>query len=359
MKCIKVESPSNIALIKYMGKNSMEGNIPSNGSLSLTLNELASVAELRESQAGKNVLIPESPDKNDDRLKLPEMIEFDKGSERFISHLERCIQLMGKQFWKRWDLPFSSPQKGIEIRCANRFPAGTGIASSASSFSALTLAVAAYLCDDQEEFLKSLQKNEFKGALSDISRQGSGSSCRSFMGPWVEWSVTQNGENRVSSLDSKFPKMADLILLLDSQPKKVSSSEAHQRIKTSPLWSGRLERVNRRIQSLKEALNQNHLSDAASVVWQESWEMHSLFHTSEPPFTYWQSRSLDVLAWFEGFMGGKEPPLVTMDAGPNIHCVVPQSQVESWKARIHARFPDLTVLQDFEGTGARVIEWIS
>ncbi len=52
MKPIEASAPSNIAVIKYMGKTSKEVNLPSNASLSFTLEHLRSfvVIEPREGE---------------------------------------------------------------------------------------------------------------------------------------------------------------------------------------------------------------------------------------------------------------------------------------------------------------------
>ena len=56
------EAPSNIALIKYMGKDT--GNIPSNSSLSFTLDKLISRVEISEI------------DGNEDKFQTLDMVGF-------------------------------------------------------------------------------------------------------------------------------------------------------------------------------------------------------------------------------------------------------------------------------------------
>src|SRR4051794_19365469 len=56
-------APSNIALIKYMGKVPGSANLPENPSLSVTLDGLRTFAELErvEGAAGVVSLVPEAP----------------------------------------------------------------------------------------------------------------------------------------------------------------------------------------------------------------------------------------------------------------------------------------------------------
>ena len=46
MKKIKVKSHPNIALVKYWGKRNEEKNLPSVGSISITLDELSTITEV-------------------------------------------------------------------------------------------------------------------------------------------------------------------------------------------------------------------------------------------------------------------------------------------------------------------------
>jgi mevalonate pyrophosphate decarboxylase len=87
------------------------------------------------------------------------------------------------------------------------------------------------------------------------------------------------------------------------------------------------------------------------MTWLESWEMHSLFHTSSPPFTYWKPDSLALLEWLKPFVESKAAPIVTMDAGPNVHLIVPSAQAAEWRARVSAAFPRVEILSDPQGVG--------
>ena len=52
MKTIEASAPSNIALIKYMGKIRTESNLPTNASLSYTLENLRSFVTLESNDTG-------------------------------------------------------------------------------------------------------------------------------------------------------------------------------------------------------------------------------------------------------------------------------------------------------------------
>jgi diphosphomevalonate decarboxylase len=158
------------------------------------------------------------------------------------------------------------------------------------------------------------------------------------------------------SVSSSLVELTDLVMLVSSAAKDVSSSQAHQRVLSSPLWENRVERATCRVRQLQSALAQGHLSEVAQLAWSEMWEMHSLFHTSAEPFTYFEPQTLAILKWVSPFLKDPHPPIVTLDAGPNVHLLVETSRASEWRKRIQHQFPDLTVLQDHQGHGADWIE---
>jgi diphosphomevalonate decarboxylase len=351
-------APSNIALIKYMGKVDARANLPANPSLSLTLRDLATFTELRRASDGAPSArwTGEAPDVVPPAGREARVPRLDaEGAARVERHFGRAVEQL-PAILARHGLG-ARTEGAYEIRSFNTFPAATGIASSASSFAALTLATARAFAADLDAFDRVFAANpELRRDLAALSRQGSGSSCRSFEGPWVLWS----GE-RAAAMRTGMPVLADLVLLIGREPKAVSSSEAHRRVSTSPLWDGRMERVAHRIASLEAALAEGSLREVSRIVWSESWEMHSLFHTAAEPFTYWEPGSVAALRWLGEFVArgfgpdGEAPPIVTMDAGPNVHVLVPRAEAPAWRRSLAARFPELAVLEDAQGAGAEPV----
>ena len=289
---VEASAPSNIAWIKYMGKTATAGNVPTNASLSYTLEHLRTFVEIQSGPAGWEPL-PRHP-----RLSLS-----DKGRTRFLQHFERLKEL--------WEI-----QGSFTIRSANNFPSDCGLASSASSFAALTMA--AY------ELARTLRPGFVRtpGQLAQLSRLGSGSSCRSFFGPWALW----QGE---TAEPVELPgDWHHAVVVVEDTIKSVSSSEAHKRVTSSLLFNGRPERAETRLRSLRQALIAERWSEAFELAWSEFWDMHALFETSQPAFGYMTAGSLAVLnrlrqVWQETGDG----PLVTMDAGPNVHLLIRPDQL--------------------------------
>jgi diphosphomevalonate decarboxylase len=295
VKTVKAEAYSNIALIKYMGKTDFSRNEASNPSLSYTLPHLKTVV---------SVIDPIGAEMTEDGwapLNGPDLLPIglsEKGRMKFLKHVSRL-----KDMWNY--------KHHILVESANNFPADCGIASSASSFAALTKAMALFL-----------NRKESDLQLARLSRLGSGSSCRSFFGPWCLW----NGEN-IEAVDLPYKNLHHMVVIVDAEKKSVSSSEAHLKVSSSPLFEGRTKRVNERMEKLLSALSRQDWAQAFMVTWDEFEDMHRLFETSAEPFSYRTENSNKVLEDCKKVWAyKKDGPLVTMDAGPNVHLLFREDQ---------------------------------
>ena len=290
------EAPSNIALIKYMGKTDSSKNHPTNGSLSYTLPHLKSIVELElETQPGHDVWLPLE---NHEGKKLDKIALSEKSSARFLSHLDRLKQHFG----------FNG---NFVVRSANDFPSDCGLASSASSFAALTMAAVQALTE------LTGKKEPTTREAAELSRMGSGSSCRSFFAPWAVWD--NEGVHPAPGLGHA--PLLHQCIVVEENVKAVSSSQAHLRVSSSLLFEGRPERANQRLHELREALLAHNWPAAFEITWADMWDMHALFETSRPSFSYMTAGSLEVLRRVrkETWESVGEGPLITMDAGPNVH----------------------------------------
>jgi diphosphomevalonate decarboxylase len=299
LKSVTAEGYSNIALIKYMGKIDHDLNAAANPSFSYTLPHLKSV--VRVSEASQNSMQNPAQDQwsplTGPGLQALELSE--KGQAKFLKHVERL-----KAHWN-----YHGP---LLIESANNFPADCGIASSASSFAALTLSMA-----------KFMSRPESASELAVLSRQGSGSSCRSFFSPWCLWQGSH-----VEPVELPYSHCLHLAVIIDGAKKEVSSSEAHRRVASSPEYSGRAQRVQMRMEKLLGALKKQEWSEAFGIVWDEFEDMHRLFETSQPSFSYRQNQATNQVLedCKKVWSYKKDGPLVTMDAGPNVHLIFREDQ---------------------------------
>ncbi len=292
---IKVSSPSNIALIKYMGKKNHELNVPSNSSLSWTIDHLRTYVEVKALS-----------NKETDRWAPLE-------SQQDISLSESSVARY-LNFWKKL-----KSKLGVEgnflVSSGNNFPFGCGLASSASSFSALTLAAHELSCKQGQKPL-----NEHQLAL--LSAQGSGSSCRSLLEGWVKWS-----EQGVQQVSFPFDNLIHKVIVVESGEKKISSSQAHKMISSSLLNVQRQARANQRLEDLCQVLQKGDWKRAYEICWSEFWDMHALFETSEPSFGYMTALTMKALNSLRLFwQNNGDGPLITMDAGPNVHMLFREDQ---------------------------------
>ena len=142
----------NIAFIKYWGDIDPELRIPANGSISMNLDGLYT-----------RTTVSFDPELPRDEFRLGGDLITGFRHERVTKFLEHVRQISGMQAYAR-------------VESENNFPSGTGIASSASAFAALSLAASS---------AAGLQLDERD--LSRLARRGSGSACRSVPGGFVEW----------------------------------------------------------------------------------------------------------------------------------------------------------------------------
>ncbi|NUM89334.1 MAG: diphosphomevalonate decarboxylase, partial [Bdellovibrionales bacterium] len=304
-KIWKNSAPSNIALVKYMGKEA--GNVATNPSVSMTLEDFRTFVEIEP-----------LPGETHDRWEpLPDHPPLKAGST------DRFLRFFGKL----------KADAGVDgsflLRSGNNFPSDAGLASSASSFAALTRTAWDAFSDLTGKPVPP------SGILARESRAGSGSSCRSFFSPWCSW----NGDE-IQAVPSRLPRLVDLVVVAAGDFKKVSSSEAHLRVQTSPLFRSRAERAGTRWRDALDAIAAGDFRRTAEISWAELWDMHSLFHTSEPPFFYFAPLTVAVLRLVEELWEKNgTAPIATIDAGPNVHLLIPEEEAATLRLELESRLP--------------------
>ncbi|HAT9916103.1 TPA: diphosphomevalonate decarboxylase [Legionella pneumophila subsp. pneumophila] len=293
------QAPANIALIKYMGKKDENSNLPDNSSLSYTLSNLLSSVKLEKLPTKKDIWEP---------LTIPGAPEFNlsvEAQKRFIDHLVRLKEYFGYV-------------GGFLIQSSNNFPHSSGLASSASSFAALTKCASIALSELTQKPLPSIDEQ------AQLSRLGSGSSCRSFYAPWALWTG-----DKVSAIDLRYKDLLHQVIVISSQEKEIPSRVAHKLVKTSPFYETRSERAEANLKLLLNAFENKDWTSIYQICWHEFLDMHQLFKTCEKPFSYITDNTLHILSVIEKFWNEKgDGPVVTMDAGPNVHLLYRSDQTD-------------------------------
>jgi diphosphomevalonate decarboxylase len=313
----------NIAFIKYWGNQNQDLRIPSNNSLSMNLREL-------ETRTQVNF----DPSLQKDQLILDGNQITGEGLERVSALLDLIRQLAD----------ISNPAK---VSSQNNFPAGAGIASSASAFAALAAAgcAAAGLSLSEKE-------------LSALARRGSGSASRSIPEGFVEW---QAGTDHDSSYAFSFAEpghweLVDLVVLISTEHKEVGSTQGHRLADTSPLQSARVEDANRRLKICRKAILERDFPLFAAIVEEDSSLMHAVMMTSKPPLYYWQPGTMEVMQAVEAWRESGIPVCFTIDAGPNVHVICLKSEVEKVKRKLNTLERVKSILECTPGGGTRIID---
>lgn len=216
------------------------------------------------------------------------------------------------------------------INSTNTFPHSSGIASSASAFSALALC----LCSIDEQ-MKGISDPAFFEKASHWARIGSGSACRSVYGGFNLWGQTTalNGSsdeyavNIDDIIHPVFKTFKDTILIIEKGKKAVSSTAGHALLNTHPFADIRYASGFKNTELLLEVLESGDLDKFIQIVESEALMLHALMMTSPTPFILMKPHTLSVIEKIWDFRNQTGLHLLfTLDAGANVHLLNPESE---------------------------------
>lgn len=322
-----VSAPANIAFVKYWGARDLERALPYHPSISMTLEVCRSLTtvEARDDLARDEVAVAAA-----DGTLTP-------ASEAFGARVRRHLEAIRRHTGRR---------EHFRVATRNSFPAAAGLASSASGFAALAVAVACAL---------ELPEAAAEGELSVLARlSGSGSASRSVLGGYVEWPAPGESGDEAPAHPIAPASAWDLrcvIALIETGPKEVSSLEGHRRAPSSPHFARRLELVPARLEAVRRAIRERNLDALGPVLETEAVELHAIAMTSEPAIFYWRPATVAVLARVRELRRGGIAAFSTMDAGANVHVICPPEA----EPRVAAALEELPgvhgILRDRVGDG--------
>ena len=297
------ECTPNNALIKYWGKRDEKLFLPTNGSVSVCMDE----------QLTTRTTVVFSPKFSSDEGWL----DGQKLSEEELKSASKVFGLLRG---------LSPKNKNLKARFAskNDFPTAAGFASSASGMAALAIAGASALG------LK-LSPRE----LSIIARQGSGSACRSVLGGFVEWRKGEKMDGSDSFAEqvaqhTHWPEFRAVIAVTAEEKKKVSSrSGMKQTVGTSSLFKTRLEEMDLKIEQMKKNILSKNLPSLAELTMRESNSMHAVMLDTFPPILYLNDASKRIIHAIHELNQAKGAAVAgyTFDAGPNAHVYTVEKHV--------------------------------
>ena len=331
------QAPSNIALVKYWGKYGIQ--LPCNPSVSLTLQ-----AARTETQVEAIPIVGSGGE--------PVQFYLDgQRKEGFEPKIWALLQLLGDDcgFWKAHSLRISS---------SNTFPHSAGIASSASGMAALALC----LLDLELQFRGQERPPNFYQIASRWARLGSGSACRSLYGGFVSWGASkglnsslEEGAPLPFEVHSIFNGMRDAILMVDQAEKKVSSTVGHGLMTDHWYAERRFLQAESNTQRLLNILKEGDSQGFVELAEAEALSLHAMMMTSASNYLLMRPNTIAVIEEIRTFRKQTSLPVCfTLDAGPNVHVLYPnsiQEKVQIFLEEVSAKFCQGKRLDDAMGNG--------
>ncbi|MFZ2025535.1 MAG: diphosphomevalonate decarboxylase [Microgenomates group bacterium] len=320
---ITAVAPANIAFIKYWGKRSGKFRLPLNDSISMNLSGAVTMTTVEFSSAFTR----------DDISFVGESIS-ESESKRIKNHLDRLRRLARKKIY-------------AHVVTKNSFPKGTGIASSASGFAALSFAASRAIG-------LALSEKE----LTILARIGSGSAARSIPDGFVWWHAGKKSAD--SYAESLFPStwwnMCDMVCVVSKETKKISSTEGMDAIKTSPNWRTRVQQIPEKIIAMQEALTTKNIHAFGALIEEDAISMHCVMMTQKPPLFYWNDATLRVMDAVYELRKNGTPAYYTMDAGPNVHILCEEKNEEIVHSALKNVFGVQSVIVNAPARGTHCIQ---
>lgn len=280
----------NIALVKYWGKRDTELNLPATGSISITLDALHTKTGVRFDEELEN-----------------DIFVLDGSSHRGETHrVVDCLDLIRK---------IADKKIYAEVRSANNFPTGAGLASSASGFAALVVAADA-----------ALELNLDRGQLSELARRGSGSAARSLYGGFVELhhGARPDGSDCIATplLDADKWPLVVTVGIVSHEAKSVGSTEGMERTrKTSAYYDAWVAGAESDIALARAAIEQRDFQKLADVSEKSCLKMHALMMSAQPGLLYWYGATVEGIHRVRELRKAGHAVFFTIDAGPQIKVV--------------------------------------
>ncbi len=303
-------APSNIALCKYWGKRDTVLNLPVNSSLSISLGDRGTETEVRCARQ--------------DRFRLNGRPLEKHG--QFAVRLRRFLDLFRENI--------GTP--GFEIRTLSNIPTAAGMASSASGFAALVLAL-----DRLAGWNLTGQK------LSMLARLGSGSAARSIHSGLVQWHAGTQDDGTDSFAERLPTTWNDLrvgILELSASPKPVGSREGMNRtVQTSPLYVGWSRQAAIDLEQMRTAIAEKDFERLGSTAEQNALAMHGAMLAAWPPLLYFQPGTVAQIHRVQTLRADGLPLYLTIDAGPNVTLLFTAQH----EAAVQEAFPDVQPIHPF------------
>ncbi|ACZ01584.1 diphosphomevalonate decarboxylase [Streptobacillus moniliformis] len=262
----------NIAIVKYWGKKEFNPYlVPIQGSISIRSKRLYTETNISESD--KDIFI------------LNGEIQGENETKKIFSFVDKVIK----------------KRKCICIDSKNFVPTAAGLASSASAYCTLTKAL-------NDFFKLNLNTEE----MAKISTMGSGSAGRSF---YNIAAFDKNG--KIYELKTEL-NLSMLAIVLNDKKKEISSRNAMEISKNSPIYPMWVKRANEDFEKMKSALLENDFIKIGNIMEKNTIIMHNTTFRSNPSFSFLTKETYFVIKIVKRLRMKGINIFTTMDAGPNV-----------------------------------------
>lgn len=294
MQKITAIAPSNIAFIKYWGRNNEDERLPANGSISMSLNNLFTTT---------TVAFDLSLKKDDVTINNKKV---EKESERVTKQLDSVRNLSKRNIFAK-------------VVSENSFPSSSGLSSSASGFAALTAAATRAIGFDLSE-----------KDLSILARQGSGSACRSIPSGFVEWYKGESSETSyaLSIFPSNHWEISDVVIVVSDKKKYIPTSASQQSACTSPFFEKRLSLLPKKIADIKKLIKEKKFTTFGELIEKEALEFHAILLTSNPSLIYWLPETLSAVHDVRELRSKGVEAYFTINTGHDVHVICQQKDTK-------------------------------
>jgi diphosphomevalonate decarboxylase len=224
----------------------------------------------------------------------------------------------------------------FEVRTENNIPTAAGLASSASGFAALVLAL-----NDLGRWNLDLK------SLSMLARLGSGSASRSLFQGFVQWhagNLSDGTDSFAECLSEKWPAFRIGILELSSAVKSVGSREGMNRtVQTSTLYPSWPNQAEKDLKTIRRAIESRDFHLLGKTAEQNALSMHATMLSAWPPLIYLQSESIVQIHKVQRLRSEGLDVYLTMDAGPNVKLLF----LEENEDEVAKVFPSVQIINPF------------
>ncbi len=316
---------ANIALVKYWGKRDSKLILPQNGSISMTCDGLSTVTTVEFSSDHKQDTIVI----NDEELR--------KDEKDVLGHLDRIRKIAG----------ISEKAKVVS---ETNFPVAAGLASSASGLAAITLAAT-----------KAAGLNLSQKDLTILTRQGSGSACRSICEGFVEWYRGQKDDGSDSFAEviagkNHWPEFRMIATILSEKKKLVDSRGGmSQSVANCPYYLQWVRETTKDLETIRSAIKEKNFEKLGQTAELNCLKMHAVMMTTTPQIIYWIPQTLDVIHTVRSLREEGIQAYFTIDGGPQVKVMCLEKDAEKINKRLQEMESVKKTVICKPGDGAKIL----